>query len=175
MFSAIRANSLFYILDKGGEKPTLKIGQVISVSNPTPKYNTQFNATQFGVETTVDIEVKYGDENISFKQLPSNLSIVNFGGNGVVVSESREAMMAEVESMLRSSQQTLDNMCYHQNVVSECDSILRQLNPQFAKEKAQEEKISALEGQVGEISTTLGEMIGMLKVALGNDKKTTKQ
>lgn len=38
MFQGLRQSSLFYILDKGGEKPTLKIGQVISVSNPQQKY-----------------------------------------------------------------------------------------------------------------------------------------
>lgn len=38
MFQGLRQSSLFYILDKGGEKPTLRIGQVISVSNPQQKY-----------------------------------------------------------------------------------------------------------------------------------------
>src|SRR5574344_2056687 len=176
MFSALRANSLFYILEKGADKPTLKVGQVVSVSNPAPKYSTQFQPTQFGnLDTTVDIQVKVGEETMDFKQLPSTLSIVNFGNNGVVVSESREAMTSEVEAMLRNSQQILDSMCYHQNVVTECDGILRQLNPQFAKEKAQEEKISALEDQVGAINNTLGEMMGMLRNALGTTKESAKK
>lgn len=37
MFQGLRQNSIFYVLDKSGE-PTLKIGQVINVSNPQPKF-----------------------------------------------------------------------------------------------------------------------------------------
>ena len=47
-----------------------------------------------------------------FKQLPSGLSIANFG-NGVVVSESREAMNAEVESMCMTSKKVLDSAASH--------------------------------------------------------------
>ena len=47
MFSGLRTNSIFYVLEKG-EEPTLKIGQVVSVSNPQPKFPTyqpgQFSA-----------------------------------------------------------------------------------------------------------------------------------
>lgn len=37
MFQGLRPNSIFYVLDKSGE-PTLKIGQVVNVSNPQPKF-----------------------------------------------------------------------------------------------------------------------------------------
>lgn len=37
MFSGLRTNSIFYVLDKSNE-PTLQIGQVVSVSNPQPKF-----------------------------------------------------------------------------------------------------------------------------------------
>ena len=39
MFQGLRPNSIFYVLDKG-ENPSLKIGQVVSVSNPQPKFPT---------------------------------------------------------------------------------------------------------------------------------------
>lgn len=39
MFSGLRTNSIFYVLDKSNE-PTLQIGQVVSVSNPQPKFPT---------------------------------------------------------------------------------------------------------------------------------------
>ncbi len=37
MFQGLRTNSLFYVLDKG-ENPNLRMGQVVSVSNPQTKY-----------------------------------------------------------------------------------------------------------------------------------------
>lgn len=176
MFQGLRQNSLFYILEKG-EELNLKIGNVVSVSNPQPKYN-QYNPSQAFAqpETTVDVKVKVGEETMDFKQLPSNMSIANFGQNGVVVSESKEAMSAEVESMVRTSRGILDSVPYHEKVLKSCDVMLRELNPQFAKEKEQEEKISALEEKMGSIEGTLDEMMGMLSKALNrNTSKSNKE
>lgn len=176
MFQGLRQNSLFYILEKG-EKLNLKIGNVVSVSNPQPKYN-QYNPSQAFTqpETTVDVKVKVGEETMDFKQLPSNMSIANFGQNGVVVSESKEAMSAEVESMVRTSRGILDSVPYHEKVLKNCDVMLRELNPQFAKEKEQEEKIGALEEKMGSIEGTLNDMMGMLSKALNrNTSKSNKE
>ena len=77
MFQGLRTNSLFYVLDKG-ENPNLKIGQVVSVSNPQtryPSYNNGF--TPQPMETVVDVKVKLGDEEVDFKQLPANGQIEN--------------------------------------------------------------------------------------------------
>ena len=173
MFSGIRQNSLFYILEKG-EELKLSIGQVVSVSNPQPKYN-QFPTTQpfAQPEMFVDVKVKVGEEIQEFKQLGANLSIANSGN--VVVSDSKEAMSAEVESLLRMSRQVLESIPYHEKVLVSCDSILRELNPSFAKEKEQEEKIGALEERMVGIEDTLGEMMNMLSSALGTPKSKKKE
>lgn len=168
MFSGVRQGSLFYILEKG-EDFNLKIGQVVSVSNPQPKYN-QFGATNAFTqpEMVVDVKVKVGEENIDFKQLGANINIANSGN--VVVSDSKEAMSAEVESLLRNSKQIIESVPYHEKVITMCDTMLRELNPQFAKEKEQEEKMTMLEGEVTGIKETLGEMMNMLSSALGQSK-----
>ena len=169
MFQGLRQNSIFYVLDKSAEEPTLKIGQVISVSNPQSKFPTyqpgQFNAQP--METTVDVKVKMQDEEAEFRQLPSNGQIANSGN--VVVAESREAMIAEVEAMLRHSKEVLDSRAYHEKVVKSCENMLGVLNPQIAKEKAQEQKISQLESKVCGMEGTLSNIESMLQKAL---KKT---
>lgn len=174
MFSGLRTNSLFYILEKG-EKPVLKVGQVSSVSNPSPKYGQYPTTPMFGqqMETVVDVSVKVGDETMEFKQLPSNLSIANLGQN-VVVSENKDAMNAEVEAMLRNSRGILESVSYHESVIASCDSILRELNPQLAKEKAQEEKIVGLEDQMGKLSIALSSIQEMLAQALNSSANTHK-
>lgn len=170
MFSGLRQNSLFYILEKG-ESINLKIGQVVSVSNPQPKYNQYQPMQPYNQpETTVDVKVKVGDDVLDFQKLPSNLSIVNFGQNGMVVSESKEAMSAEVEAMLRNSNAIIESVPYHKKVITSCDEMLKQLNPQFAKEKEQQEKIGALEQKMGGIENTLNQMMGMLSEAVGSGK-----
>ena len=168
MFSGIRQGNLFYILEKG-EDLNLKIGQVISVSNPQPKYN-QFNtANAFSQpEMVVDVKVKVGEESLDFKQLNANMNIANSGN--VVVSDSKEAMSAEVESLLRNSKQIIESVPYHERVVASCDVMLRELNPAFAKEKEQEEKIGALEQRMGHIDGKLEKVLELLSDTVGVSK-----
>ena len=170
MFQGLRQNSLFYVLEKNDDIK-LKVGQVVSVSNPQPKYN-QFQPTMpynQQQEMVVDVKVKLGDETVEFKQLPATLSISD--NNSVVVSESKEAMSAEVEAMLRASKNILDSVPYHEKTMAKCDIILRELNPQFAKEKEQEEKINALEGKMEGIEGTLNQMMSLLSEAVGTNNK----
>lgn len=170
MFSALRQNSLFYILDKT-DNPTLKVGNVVSVSNHTPKFNSSYIPTANQYDMVVDVLVKVDDEELKFEKLPSNLSIANFGTSGIVVSESKEAMNAEVEAMLRNSKQIMESIPYHEQVISSCDTMLRELNPQFAREKEQEEKIGLLEQKMSGMEGTLSDIREMLNNALNGKKK----
>ena len=161
MFQGLRTNSLFYVLDKG-EKPSLRIGQVVSVSNPQtryPSYNNGF--TPQPMETVVDVKVKLGDEDVDFKQLPANGQIAN--DKNLVVSDNKEAMSAEVDAMLRQSKAILESVDYHERVVKSCEGMLLQLNPQIAKEREQTEKISKLEGKVASMEGKIDRTLGLLE------------
>lgn len=171
MFSGLRTNSIFYMLDKN-DKPTLKIGQVISVSNPAPKFGSIATPYNANMETTVDVSAKFNGEQMVFKQLPSSLSIAN--SDNMVVSESRDAMIAEVEAMRRASDEVLQSVEYHKGVVKSCDGILGVLNPQIAKEKEQEAKIGQLESKVSGMESTLCDIKGMLTKALGTSGANKK-
>lgn len=170
MFSALRSGSPFYILEKNGE-PQLKTGSVVSVSQPVPKFANSFVPNQQFTETIVDVVVKVGEEEVKFEKLPSNLVIANFGQSGVVVSGSKDAMNSEVEGMLHNSRQIIESIPYHEKVLASCDRMLRELNPQFAKEKEQEEKIGMLEQKMSGMEGTLSDIREMLNIALNAKKK----
>lgn len=161
MFQGLRTNSLFYVLDKG-ENPNLRVGQVVSVSNPQTKYPTFNNGfTPQPMETVVDVKVKLGDEEVDFKQLPANGQIAN--DKNLVVSDNKDAMSAEVDAMLRQSKAILESVDYNKRVVESCEEMLQQLNPQIAKEKEQTEKINKLEGKVSGIEGKIDKMMGWLQ------------
>lgn len=161
MFQGLRTNSLFYVLDKG-ENPNLRVGQVVSVSNPQTKYPAFNNGfTPQPMETVVDVKVKLNDEEVDFKQLPANGQIAN--DKNLVVSDNRDAMSAEVDAMLRQSKAILESVDYHKRVVESCEGMLQQLNPQIAKEKEQTEKINKLEGKVSGIEGKIDKMMGWLQ------------
>lgn len=174
MFSGLRQGSLLYVLDKSNL--TLRIGEVTNVSNPKNKLNQPMytNVQPFAQqETTVDVQVKFGEEFHNFEQLPSMLSSTS--KNNLVVSDNKEAMNMEVDTMMRTSRAVIESVPYHEKALSTCEAMLRELNPQFAKEKEQEEKIDALEEKMGGIENTLNQMMGLLSDAIGHNNKNKKK
>ena len=158
MFNALRQGTLLYVLEKSS-KPELKIGQVQSLSAPMPKLSQSYSMIP---EATIDVSVEFDDGTISdFKQVPTSLSVASFGN--VVISDSKETMIQEVDSMVRCSKQILGNIQYHKDVVNNGEKIMRMLNPTFAKEKETEERLTSLE-------TGLVDIKEMLVKALNNSK-----
>lgn len=167
MFSALRQSGTVYILTKG-DTLALKTGVVQSVSSPVTKFGTQLMPGQFQQDTVIDLTVKVGDELLTFKQLPS-ASVIASSGN-MVVSESRDAMVAEVENMMRTSKEVLESVDYHKNALEACESIMCSLNPRLAEEKEQKEKIETLERKLGAIEDTVGDLKELLLKALKSSK-----
>ena len=132
MFSALRQGSVLYILEKG-ENPTLKVGQVASITQPNYNNNFLMNGS------TMNISVKVGNETMDFKDAPGSQAIANYGN--VIITETKELMSNEVDNMLQNSKSIIDSVPYHNNVISACEGILKDLNPRFAKEKERDEDI----------------------------------
>ena len=153
MFSALRQGSTIYILEKG-ENPTLKIGQVTSITQPNYTNNFLMNGA------TIDINVKVGNDSMNFRNVPSSNSITTY--NNVIIAETKELMSNEVDNMLSNSQSIVDSVPYHNNVISACEGILRDLNPRFAKEKERDEDINNLKTKIGGIETKMDKILTLL-------------
>lgn len=159
MFGGLRQGSLLYVLEKTANGAKLRIAQVDTISNPTPRYG-QMAQYGGGTDMVVDVRARVGEEAMEFKQLSSAQSIANSGA--MVISDSKEVMSAEVDTLMRTSKQVLESITYHEKVLADCEAMMRELNPQLAKEKEQEEKIDALESKMGNIEGTLNKIQTML-------------
>ena len=160
MFSTLRQNSPIYVLDKK-DSPVLKKGIIETVSPQRSRTGSFYGQP---MDMIVDIRVNIDGTSQEFKNIPASLSIANDGN--IVISETKEAMSTEVDSMLSISKQILESVNYHQEVIEKCEQILKDLNPQFAKDKLQEEKINSLESRIGGVENTLGDIKDMLSKVL---------
>ncbi len=168
MFSGLRENSIVYLLDKSGECPKLYEGTVVKKLNP----NNGYIPTPFGMpETEVSYSVQVGDAVHNLERLPANQNIVDY--KGMVVSDNREAMLAEVQAMQRASIAVLDTVPYHTAVKEACEDMYSVLNPQIAKDKENERKIGVLEEKIGGMEGTLTNIQAMLSEALS--KSSTRK
>lgn len=153
MFSALRQGSLLYILEKG-ETPTLKIGSVTSITQPNYNSNFMMNGS------TIDINVKVGDQTLDFRNVPSAQSVTSY--NNAIITETKELMSNEVDNMLQHSKSIIDSIPYHNNVMQSCEEIQKELNPRFAKEKERDEDISNLKNKIGGIETKMDKILSLL-------------
>ena len=153
MFSALRQGSVVYILEKG-ENPVLKVGQVVSITQPNYSSNFLMNGA------TIDINVKVNNQNMDFKNVPASQSVVNY--NNAVITETKELMSNEVDNMLQNSKSIVDSVTYHNNIITSCENILKDLNPRFAKEKERDEDINNLKDKMEGIESKMDKILTIL-------------
>lgn len=174
MFQSLRPNNQLYILRK--EKPSLEIGSVVSVSMPVPKYQMQptFGQPQ---EMVVDIVAKVNNQDITYQKIPATLDIADFGTGGIVLSDSREAMNSEVLSLKKKSADIIDSVDYHKEVISNCEAILSDLNPEFAEKQEQKKELDSLKLQMQEMSKNISSLMEANKQLIAKIKsgETTKE
>lgn len=149
MFSALRQGSLVYILDKtDGLK--FKIGEVVSMSAPHTNYTSSFNQ-----QNCIDLKISVDGTTCDYNSIPSSCSIVTYNNNKLTLSETKQGLQSEVEAILQNAKQILDNVEIYKKNIQSCESILKELNPQFAKDKERDERLDNLENKLDNILNLL--------------------
>lgn len=160
MFQNLRINSTLYILHKDAV-PYIEYGSVVNVSTPKPKYPSTPPLGQFPqMEMVVDVVVNVNGQNTNLQGLPAGLDIADFGHNGnIVVSSSRDAINNEISMMKQKSNDILGSLDFHKNVITACDKMLTDLNPEVGEKQKQEQRISLLEGTVVQMSQKMESLL----------------
>ena len=160
MFSALNQGSIIYILDKT-DRPKFKVGEIISISQPKVDYNSTGQFGQYQA-TTVDIKVNIDGNTYEYNSIPSSYSVITYNNGKITLSETKQGLQSEVESILQNSKQIVERIdTYKQNIV-DCENILKELNPQFAKDKERDERLNSLEERFGGVEDRLDKIINLI-------------
>lgn len=159
MFSALNQGSLLYILDKT-DQPKLKIGQITGISQPKIDYSQQYGG--FNSPSTIDLKVNIDGSTYEYNSIPSSNSIVTYNNGKVTISETKQGLQSEVEAILQNSRQIVEKIdTYKQNII-DCENILKELNPQFAKDKERDARLNSLEERFGGVEDRLDKIINLI-------------
>lgn len=161
MFSTLRKGATVYILDRSGE-PNMSVGYIENVTMPRPMYPTYNPAVSLGtnMQMVVDLTVRINDEQKEFS-VPSNLSIHTYGD--YTISESKEAMISEVDSLMQNSKDILESVDRHKAAIQSYENILKTLNPVYAKESERDSRIDNLTQQMDSMQDTLSRLESLLR------------
>lgn len=164
---------MLWILTKG-ENPKLETGIVDSVGQLMPQYPSKIQSLYNPqMEMVMDVKVKMGDDApFEFKQLPASQGVYYYPSNGIVVTDSKEAMIQEVENLQRNSQAIIESIPVHEKTISKCGEFLKLLNPRFAEDADRDSRLKKLEGDVSGILSGFDELKSMISAMAS--KKSSK-
>lgn len=152
----------------------MKVGQVVSVTPPKPKFPTSFMPNPMAVEQVMEINVKAGEESFVFNNINPTLSLVDTGINNYVISDDKTAICSEIESFGTLSKKTLESIPYHQKVVKACEQMLYELNPALQKEVERDKEITSLRAELSSMKDVIGELTSLLRNGANNNKERSK-
>lgn len=153
-FQNLRNGNQLFILHKDSI-PTLEIGKVTNVSVPIPKYG---NPGIYNQEMVVDIIVEENGQTTNFQKLPATGEIADFG-NSIVISCNKEAMNSEVLSMKQRSQDIINSIETHKNIIKGCDEIISKLDPEIVERQKREEENRALREEINSLKEMFQEFM----------------
>ena len=174
MLSGLRAGTPIYVFDK--TKPSISVGEVLSVSSPVNQYGITY--TPNGINTppmVVDIKARIDGAEVNFTKMPATATIADFGQGGIVVSESRDAILNEVDGFKKVSERIIADIDRHKAIISKCDEMILSLNPQAQKEAEHTKDIAELRSQVSSLSGQIEQVSGMLAQFLNNKAKNKEE
>lgn len=154
MFSALNQGSLVHILDKtNGIRYTT--GEVIGVTQPG--FNGQFGSPSFG--NNITLKVKVDGDIKDYPDIPSSQSVMSYNNGGLIISETKQGIQSEVESFVQTRKIHLDNIEKYKQDVMDGEEVLKQINPEFAKDKERDDRINCLDDKVKNIDSKLDKIL----------------
>lgn len=66
----------------------------------------------------------------------------------LIIAESKQTIQSEVEATLQHANYVIEHIEDYKNQITKCEEVLKELNPQFAKDKARDERIAGIENEV---------------------------
>lgn len=150
MFSGLSQGSLVYILDK---TDTIKfcVGEVIGTTIP------QFSTDGSGM--VMKLTIKTGGNIVEYNNVPSTSTVVSYHNGKLVVAESKQSIQSEVETMLHNAKHTVEHIEDYRQQIVQCEEVLKELNPQYAKDKARDEDIAGLKNEVAGIKGDIAKIL----------------
>ena len=150
MFSALNQGSLVYILDKtDGVK--FKIGEIVGTTVP------QFAVDGSGM--VMKLSIKINGNVAEYNNVPSAATIVSYNNGKFIIAETKQSIQSEVESTLHNANYIIEHIDDYKNQITQCEDVLKELNPQYAKDKARDEEIANIKSEVAGMKTNIDKIL----------------
>ena len=160
MFSALSQGSLIHILDKtNGLK--YKTGEVIGVTQPNG-IGSIFPSSYANPNSLITIKAKVDDEVKDFPEVQPALNTMSYNNGSLIISETVQGIQIELENIVKRDKQILSNVDLYEKEIEDCEKIMKDINPQFAKDKERDDRINGLDTKVTSMESKLDRILNAI-------------
>lgn len=157
MFSALNQGSLVYIVDKtDGLK--YKTGEIISTSSNN-LFNGTFGSSNFTPNGKINLKIRVDNNVIDYPEAPLNGSVASYNNGNILVCETKQNAITEIERILKEAKHILENRTSYEKQVNECEAVLKDINPIFAKDKEFDDRINNLNTRFSNMEDKLDKVL----------------
>lgn len=174
-FNALSAGQPVYVIQKS-EKPVLQVGVVKSKSDPKSPYQTQTPNILNGLAAmntqnhVVDLVVTINGADVPFSNVPVSAETTSYNNGQTFLSCSREATLQAVDAMIDASKKAIEQVPYHESVLSEGEKMIETLNPRYKEEKDRDRTIRELVEHRKETDSKLDQILSFMRDLSGPSK-----
>lgn len=115
--------------------------------------------------TVMDITALKDGETLSFKQLPCNNAVADYGTNGFLLADSKDSLVNYINAKLQASRNIVNSYEEHKKLIERYESLLNDINP-----NTNGKEINELRHQMSTMQDQFQELMAMLK---GKHQTTT--
>ncbi len=167
MFQALSQGAIISLFYKN--EPRVVDGRVISVNTHMPTYNPNQPMAMLNGPVT-DITVQVGNDTIPFAGLPANGVVANFPDKGLFISDDRNIVNREMESMATALEQDLEQVPAKQKMLASLRDLIQQSHPEKQFQAKQAQEIEILKTQFATMNEKFDQMVELLSAKLGDIK-----
>ena len=160
MFSALSQGSRIHILEKtDGLK--YKVGEVIGVTQP--QIGSIFCSPSYpNPNSLITIKVKVDGGVKEYPEVVPTQNVMSYNKGALVISETVQGIQVTVENIHKHNKQILANKELYEKEIVDCENIMKELNPQFAKDKERDDRINGLDSKVTSMEGKLDKILNAL-------------
>lgn len=157
MFSSLTQGSIIYVFDKT-DRPKFKIGKVVSVSAP----HTNYQPNMINQSSLVDLKIEVDGTTYDYNSIPSAYDIVTYNNGRVTISETKQGLQSEVEGLLQNARSIVENIDKYKQDIQDYEVVLKDLNPQFAKDKERDDRLNSLEDKFAGFENKIDKILTLI-------------
>lgn len=86
-------------------------------------------------------------------------TIVSYNNGKFIIAETKQSIQSEVESTLHNANYIIEHIEDYKSQITQCEDVLKELNPQYAKDKARDEEIANIKSEVAGMKTNIDKIL----------------